>query len=75
MFKGVSLCIPTVSILIEPLLLLPLTPLPPIPQFQQLSIHIFVYSTFTDVVLWYYWCPIILFSFSFFPEFHRVVTL
>jgi hypothetical protein len=32
-------------------------------------------STFTSHVLQYYWCSIIFFSFSFLPEFHKIVIL
>jgi hypothetical protein len=55
MFKGVSQYIPVVSLLyLGPFNPFPYSPLPlylpPPPFFQQLSIHIFISSTFTDVI-------------------------
>jgi hypothetical protein len=79
MFKGVSLCIPTVSILYFGLFsrfhCSPLTLYLSTPIFQQLSIYIHVSSTFTSYILWFYWCSIIFFSFSSFLEFHRVLSI
>jgi hypothetical protein len=66
MFKSVSQYMPTVVLLCFGLFNpfhcspLPLYLLPPI--FQQFSVHIFISSTFTHYVIWYYWCSIILFG-------------
>jgi hypothetical protein len=43
--------------------------------FQHISVHILISSTFTSCGMRYYCCSIILFTFLFFPKFHRVVTL
>jgi hypothetical protein len=58
----------------QPLLSLSLTPLPPIPLFQQLSIPTLISSTFTDV-MFYNIVDALSFSFLSFPEKHRVVSL
>jgi hypothetical protein len=44
------------------------------PHFSMaFSTHPYIFYLHRWHVLWYYWCSIILFSFPFFPEFHRVV--
>jgi hypothetical protein len=60
---------------VQSLPLLSITPLPTSPIYQQLSIHIFISSTFISYVMRYYWCSVILFSFPSFPESNRVVPL
>jgi hypothetical protein len=78
MFKGVSQCIPTVSILyFGPFNPFHYTLLPlyfPRPIFQQCSVHILISSTFTGVIF-YDIIDALSFSFPSFPEFHRVVSL
>jgi hypothetical protein len=66
MFKGLSQCIPAMSILwsIQSLPLLSLTPLTPTPIFQQFSIHILISFIFIDV-MFYDISDVLSFSFSF----------
>jgi hypothetical protein len=79
MFKGMSQCMPTVGILcfglFNPFHYSPLPLYFPPPIFQQLSEHTLISFTFPSCVLQYYWCSIILFFLSSFPEFHSVDSL
>jgi hypothetical protein len=78
MFKGVSQCIPTVTLLwsVQALPLLSLTPLPPIPHCSTpFYTHAYILYLYRCYVLWFYWCSIILFYFPSFPNFHRLVPL
>jgi hypothetical protein len=80
MFKGVSQCMPTVDLLyfgpFNPFHYSSLTSLSPTPPiFEQLSIHILISSTFTDL-MFYNITDALSFSFPFpFPKFNRVVPL
>jgi hypothetical protein len=43
------------------------------PRFSTVFIHILISFTFTSCSMQYYWCSIVLFPFSSFPEVHRAV--
>jgi hypothetical protein len=60
---------------IQPLPLLSLTFYLPLPIFQQLSTHILLSSTLTDVVFYNIVDDLSYSSFISFPEFYRVVSL
>jgi hypothetical protein len=79
MFKGVSQCYAHCGCAllwsVQSLRILSLILLPSTPRFSTVSIHICITSTFTSYGMQCYCCPIILFSFLSFPEFHRVVPL
>jgi hypothetical protein len=71
MFKGVL----SIFWLVQPLLLLSLTPsLPPL-IIQQLSIHVVISSTYTDVTYFDIVDTVILFSFPSSPKFHGAIPL
>jgi hypothetical protein len=78
-FKGVSQCTPAVGVLyFGPFNPFHCSPLPlylPPSIFQQLSVHILVSSTFTDVMFYDITDVLSFFSFPSFPQFHRVVPL
>jgi hypothetical protein len=79
MLKEVSQCIPAESILnfgpFNPFHYSPLCLYLPAPIFQQLSRHVLFLYFHRCYVLWYCWCPRVLFYFPSFTEFHRVVPL
>jgi hypothetical protein len=80
MLKRVSQCIPAIykcTLLwsIQPLSLLSLPLLYPSPMFQQLSIHILIFSTFTNVKCYDIVDALHSLSFPSFPKFHCAVPL
>jgi hypothetical protein len=78
MLERVSQCMLTVVILyfgpFNPLYYSPWPHYLPPPIFQQPSIHILIFSTFTSYVMCYYWCSIILFFFLLVPQSSSTVT-